>query len=175
MNELEKEFEKEKSRIPLPMIKKEDCKDGFLYFIDARNAGIGIYSKKVLGFIYSRLKFSSNFIDIEYHWDIGDVQPEMRQHGTASPLKEIGPVPKTINDKKDFSAYTCNKQVLNYLNRQWEKLKEERGKYCLSPDSEKAVVYSKQGSFIDWEKYHKDKERGLAVSFSDPKYKKPPA
>jgi len=131
MNELEK-FE---SRIPLPMIKMEDCKDGFLYFIDARNAIIGIYSKKVLGFVYSRFKFSSNFIDIEYHWDIGNVQPEMRQHGTASPLKEIGPVPKTINDKKDLSANTCNKRVLNYLNRQWKKLKEERDKYLCEPDT----------------------------------------
>ena len=125
------ELEKSKNRIRLPMIKMEDCKDGFLYFIDARNAGIGIYSKKVLGFIYSRHKFSSNFLDIEYHWDIGDVQPEMKQHGTASPLKEIKPVPKTINDKKDSSA----KQVLNYLNRQWEKLKEERDKYLCEPDS----------------------------------------
>jgi hypothetical protein len=166
--------EKENLKTPLPMIKMEDCRDGFLYFIDARNAGIGIYSKKVLGFIYSRFKFSSNFIDIEYHWDIGDVQPEMRQHGTASPLKEIRPVPKTINDKKDFSANTGNKQVLNYLNRQWEKLKEERGKYCISPDSEKAI-YSKQGSFIDWDKYYEDKGKGLPVNLSDPKYKKLPA
>jgi hypothetical protein len=129
------------NRIYLPMIKKEDCKDGFLYFIDARNTGIGIFSKNALGFIYSRHKFSHNFLDIEYHWDIGDEQPEMRQHGTASPLKEIGPVPKSINDKKDSSVTKNigNKLVLNYLNRQWEKLEEERGKYLCDPDSKSPV------------------------------------
>jgi hypothetical protein len=125
------------NKIYLPMTKMEDCKDGFLYFIDARNASIGIYSKANLGFIISRQKFQSNFLFIEYHWDIGDVQPEMKRYGTASPIKEIGPVPKTINDKKDSSVMKniTNKQVLDYLNRQWKKLKIEREKYLCEPDS----------------------------------------
>jgi hypothetical protein len=92
----------------VPMIKMEDCKDGWLYFIEARNAQIGVYSKEELGFIISRTKFSSNFLFTEYHYDIGTVKPEMEQFGTATPLKEIELVPEMDDEEK-----------LKYLNQKW--------------------------------------------------------
>jgi hypothetical protein len=101
------------------MIEIDDCKDGCLYFVYARWAKIGIYNKINIGFIISRYKFGGNFLDIEYHYNIGNLQPNMKQYGTVIPLKEIELVPK-MDDKSK----------LIYLNQQWEKLKEERQKYC---------------------------------------------
>lgn len=61
----------------------DQCKDGFLYIIDARNADIGVYIAEKKAFKISRTKFRDNFIDYEDHWDTCE------QHGTAKPLKEI--------------------------------------------------------------------------------------
>jgi hypothetical protein len=107
----------------VPIIKIEDCKDNWLYFIEARNAQIGIYSKEELGFIISRTKFTANYLFTEYHYDIGKIKPEMECFGTATPLKEIEPVPEINNEDK-----------LKYLNEQWEILKKERMNYhCSEP------------------------------------------
>jgi hypothetical protein len=57
----------------VPMIKIGDCKDGYLYFIDARNNQIGIYDRGSIGFIISR---------------------------TAVPLKEIGLVAPMTDEEK---------------------------------------------------------------------------
>lgn len=64
-------------------IKLEDCKDSYLYIIDARNADIGIFEKEKNHFIISRFKFKSNFIFHEDHWDTG------APFGTVKPIKEL--------------------------------------------------------------------------------------
>jgi hypothetical protein len=98
------------------MIKIEDCKDGFLYRIDARNARVGIYDKEQLGFIISRHKFKDNFLYIEYHWDVGNFKPELKQHGTVVPLEELGPT------KLSFPPEMNDEEKLKFLNQQEEKL-----------------------------------------------------
>jgi hypothetical protein len=110
--------------IKLPIIKLEDCKDSYLYFIDARRASIGIYSKKDLGFITSRDKFGSNFLSTEFHYDIGKIVPEMTHYGTASPIKEIEFVPE-MNDR----------DKLKFLNEKRKELSEERNEYLCEPDN----------------------------------------
>lgn len=108
----------------LPMIKMENCKDGYLYVIDARNSNLGIYNKEELGFVISRHKFSANYLFTEYHWDLGDVQPEMECCGTAKPMKEMGMAPAGMNDE----------EKLKYLNEQIELLKDEINSYeCSEP------------------------------------------
>ena len=120
----------------VPMIKMEACKDGYFYYIEARNARFGIYSQKELGFIISRVK-GLNYLFTEYHWDIGTVQPEMAHYGTAKPMKELGPVPEMTDEDK-----------LTYLNQQAEFFRKDREIYrCTEPDP----VYVTGPSF-DWKK-----------------------
>jgi len=88
------------------MIKIEDCKDNYLYRIDARNARYGIYSKEHLGFFISRTKFSSNYLFVEYHYDVGKIRPEDECFGTAIPLEEIRCAPENMR----------NDERLQYLN-----------------------------------------------------------
>jgi hypothetical protein len=71
----------------------DQCKDGFLYIIKARNANLGIFDEKKKSFIISRMKFKSNFLDEELHWDEKDDsfikvfgRPML---GTAKPLNEL--------------------------------------------------------------------------------------
>jgi len=63
----------------------DQCKDGYLYEIDARNASIGIYQAAKKTFVISRNKFGENFLCEEDHWDY--------DNGTAKPLKEIVKAP----------------------------------------------------------------------------------
>ena len=65
-----------------------------MYLIDARNAFIGIYSKKEKAFTISRHKFGRNYLFDEYHWDIG------APFGTVHPLKEVGQAPKFKSDNR---------------------------------------------------------------------------
>lgn len=60
-----------------------ECKDSCLYIINARNSNLGIYNKKDCSFTISRVKFSSNFLFDEFHWDTG------APYGTVKPLKEL--------------------------------------------------------------------------------------
>ena len=96
------------------MIELEDCEDGHVYLIDARNANIGIFRKKDLGFIISRVKFNDNFLYTEYHWDVGKVRPEDEQYGTVKPLQDIGVAPE-MNDV----------ETLKFLNDLQENKKAE--------------------------------------------------
>jgi hypothetical protein len=110
------------------MIKLEDCKDGFLYFIEARNATIGIYDKKELGFIISRHKFKSNFLFIEYHWDIGKIKPDMEYFGTVKPLKELCPT---------NISFLSEDEKLKFLNEMEISKKDEIDIYkCDNPETE---------------------------------------
>lgn len=57
------------------------CKRGGLYRILARNFSLGLYDSKQKGFIGIRQKFKMEFLDVEYHWDIGN------PYGTAKPVE----------------------------------------------------------------------------------------
>lgn len=100
----------ESSYIPI-----KDCIDRHLYIIKARNADIGIYLAEEKAFKISRFKFTSNFIDIEYHWDIEPVQllspPFPKLMGTVKPLKELG----HFEDSDDI-------QMLNRLNKKMKEM-----------------------------------------------------
>lgn len=89
-------------------ISMNDCEDGYLYKIIARNAKIGIYCAKDRCFKISRNKLNLNFIDTEDHWDTGE------PFGTVKPLEKIEKVPPMEN-----------KQLLRFLNK---KNKEYFGK-----------------------------------------------
>jgi len=65
------------------MIALKDCKDGYLYRIDARNAGLGIFWKAEKSFIILRHKFFDKFLDTEGHWDTGS------PYGSAKCLEEL--------------------------------------------------------------------------------------
>lgn len=60
------------------------CIDGHLYFINARNADLGIYKEATKAFTISRHKFSANFLFEEIHWDA------CTSFGTAIPLRDLG-------------------------------------------------------------------------------------
>lgn len=72
------------------MIASKDCKNGYVYEVDARNFSYGVYSSEESGFIGIRHKFADEFLDIEVHWDVGP------PYGTAKPLRELGKVPDNI-------------------------------------------------------------------------------
>ena len=72
----------------MPYIPLEKCVDGHLYVIEARNAALGIFHEKELGFVISRHKLGKNYLFTEYHWDYGG-----GPYGTARPYEDLGPVP----------------------------------------------------------------------------------
>lgn len=82
----------------------EKCRDGWLYHIAARNATLGIYREKEIGFEIRREKFGAVFSFVEYHWDVGSVQPDMKQFGTAVPIEEIERAP-VFEDEASFIEY----------------------------------------------------------------------
>lgn len=80
-----------------------ECKHGYTYRIDARNASFGVYDEKEKGFWISRRKMGDNFLFIEYHWDTGE------PFGTAIPYDEL-------ENAKGFKFdYNCVED-LSYLN-----------------------------------------------------------
>ena len=89
-------------------IPMDKCKDGWLYSIAARNATLGIYREKELGFETRRVKFCDVFSFVEYHWDVGTVKPELEQYGTAKPIQEIEKSTTLLNEK-EFLKYMENK------------------------------------------------------------------
>lgn len=95
------------------MIAVKDCKEGFLYKLDARNAGYGIFIKNLCSngfcseFIISRYKFGENFLFEEIHTEVSD------DFGTATPLEELGRAPFTLDQLRDSE---CSHEILDYLN-----------------------------------------------------------
>jgi hypothetical protein len=73
------------------------CKDGFLYYIHARNANAGIFSAATSGFVISRKKFGANYLFTEYHWDSGEPL------GTVKPLREIAAAPLFHGDREKLA------------------------------------------------------------------------
>lgn len=70
------------------MISINDCKDGFLYIIKARNSFLGIYKEENKSFIIRRVKYKLIYLYEENHWETGE------PHGTAKPIKELFKVPQ---------------------------------------------------------------------------------
>jgi len=85
-------------------IKIDDLKDGFLYFIYARNSYFGIWKAKNKSFIISRFKFNFNYLFEEYHWDTGE------PFGTVKPFKML-----EQSSLSDFNNY-IEEEILAYLN-----------------------------------------------------------
>jgi hypothetical protein len=72
-------MEQKHTRISFPnWIKIEDCKQGCIYAIHARNFKVGFFHNGI--FYGVRYKCGSKFIDKELHWD---------SKGTAKPYKEL--------------------------------------------------------------------------------------
>lgn len=96
---------------PDQYISMDKCKDKHLYIISARNADIGVYIAEEKGFKISRYKFKSNFIDIEYHWDIEPIKvlpdPFPGLQGTVKPLVKLNYLGAIVDD---------HEKLLNTLN-----------------------------------------------------------
>lgn len=82
-----------------PYLRIDQCRHGYLYAIDARNAKIGIYadlSAVLPGAVYvhsfwiRRYKFGDHFLDKEFHRDDGDL------YGTVQPYRELEKVPDDV-------------------------------------------------------------------------------
>jgi len=97
-------------------IKMKDLKPGYLYKIIARNASYGIWLPQRQSFAISRIKFGSNYIFEEYHYDC-------EAFATAQPLEEIEKSPFNFEDVKifysedGFFGYNNEKELLKYLNK----------------------------------------------------------
>lgn len=61
----------------------ENCKNGYLYKIFARNSWLGIWWAKKKGFIILREKMGSTYLFTEYHWDTGE------PFGTVKPIELV--------------------------------------------------------------------------------------
>ena len=92
-------------------LKLEDCKEGYLYFIIARHANVGIYDKERQTFITNRKKFEENFLWDEDHYDTGE------PHGTAIPLEEIEKVPEFETDEEKLEYLAKKAQELESRSR----------------------------------------------------------
>ena len=96
-------------------IKIEDLKSGYLYKIAARNASYGIWIPQRKSFAISRIKFGSNYIFEEYHWDCP-------AFATAKPLEEIEKSPFNVEDTEivyteEYFGYKNEDKLLEYLNK----------------------------------------------------------
>jgi len=69
----------------------EKCKHGVLYRLRSRNLSLGVFDKTYGWFIGIREKFYDEFLDVEYHYDIGP------PHGTAKPIEELDVIPSKIS------------------------------------------------------------------------------
>lgn len=89
-------------------LKVNELKNGYIYKIEARNASIGAWLESKKAFIISRWKFKSNYLFLEYHWDIDDIL------GTAKPIEILE---KFQFELKDYSIEDRkNNEVLTYLD-----------------------------------------------------------
>lgn len=89
----------------------EDCKPGYLYFIQARNFAIAVYDEKKKGFVGLREKFGSEYLATEYHWDTGE------PFGTAHPIEEL--------EKAPFEGTEEDDTVIAYLKEKREQYRQK--------------------------------------------------
>ena len=117
-------------KAPISYIPIEECIEGHIYRIKARNGRIGIFEKKgPNGFVLSRHKFSDNFLYPEYHWDNGE------PYGTVKPLEHLGEAPEFKDDQ----------EKIDYLNGLTKTVKGEE-----HPECKEIVKY--------WKKLNKEHE-----------------
>ncbi len=86
-------------------ISLENCEEGFLYAIEARNASVGIFIKEKSGFVIPRYKFGY-FLFTEDHWDTGE------PHGTVRPFFKLEKIPPEIETALEQGD---EEEVLKYL------------------------------------------------------------
>ena len=110
-----KQREEEKAR---ECIQTPDLISGYLYQIHARNARFGIWLPQRFSFLISRVKFSSNYLFEEIHFNASD------WHGTARPMVEM--------ERSPFKA-----EELNYKEFQ----RDDGDIYLDYPDSEEILEY----------------------------------
>lgn len=99
-------------------------KEGYLYYIDARNASYGIWFASEQGFVIRRVKFDDVFIFTEIHYDLS------KDFGTAKPFLELEESPFVAKDiesvaKGNFWRVPKEDAIIKYL--------EERTKHWESP------------------------------------------
>jgi len=77
---------------PSKYIPIKDCKPGYLYRVDCRNASFGIFKTEDSAFEIARTKWPDfiPFLFDEYHYDTG------APYGTALPIKELEKCPDDI-------------------------------------------------------------------------------
>jgi hypothetical protein len=93
----------------------QECKHGYLYEIECRNLRIGVYNENTKSFYGIRTKFSSRFIDDEYHWDLGS------PYGTCKPVKELevcpipfeGEIPPVLEEYKEYMSKWRHQNLTN--------------------------------------------------------------
>ena len=108
------------------IIEFNNCKNGYLYRIEARNAHLGIFNKEKDGFIILRTKFSSRYLFVELHWDRDD------HFGTAQPIEELElfkDIPSNFNEfitksstEEDRKLY---KEMFDYLDKANERFPDK--------------------------------------------------
>jgi len=100
-------------------LKIDKLKPGYLYEIEARTAGHGIWIPQRESFLISRIKCNDNFLFEENHWDC-------ESFGTARPIKEIEKSPFNANDinvvrteknGRRYMGYPNEEEILEYLNK----------------------------------------------------------
>lgn len=95
----------------------EQCKDGWLYHIVARNATLGIYRSAKQHFEIRRQKGNEIYRFCgEYHWDWqnGEILFGRKLLGTAKPLQEIEEAP----------AFGSEKEFIDYMEKKLEELQK---------------------------------------------------
>ena len=68
---------------PDKWIKIEDCRDGYIYRIYARNGSFGVWNVDEKQFYLRRIKFGDIYTFPEEHWD------NRSPYGTAKPINEV--------------------------------------------------------------------------------------
>lgn len=100
-------------------LKINQLKAGYLYKVDARRAGFGIWLSQRESFITSRIKFGANFLSEECHYDC-------KSYGTVYPFEEIEKSPFDAEDiniiqweenGNKYFGYPKYKEILEYINR----------------------------------------------------------
>lgn len=96
-----------------PSIPLEQCEDGWLYRIFARNASLGIFRANQKGFEIAREKFGNVYLFTEYHFDTG------APFGTVVPSKKLEKAPEFGTEQDEvnwlqeaFVRYEIEKEQL---------------------------------------------------------------
>jgi hypothetical protein len=72
------------------MVPLHECKDRWLYRLDARNIRLGVFSKFSSEFVGLRVKFDQVHLDAEYHWDYGG------EFASCKPLEALEELPANV-------------------------------------------------------------------------------